>query len=82
MKRSIITTTALATVMAAGAAQAEMSIGGLYAGTIYDNPATATSHAESTNSLYVSYSDSMDNGMGMALAMSICLLYTSPSPRD
>ena len=71
MKRSIITTTALATVMAAGAAQAEMSIGGFYAGTIYDSPGAATSQAESTNSIYVSYSDSMDNGMGVSVAMSI-----------
>ena len=61
MKRSIIATSALATVMAAGAAQAEMSIGGLYAGTIYDAPGAATSQAVSTNSIYLSYSDSMDN---------------------
>ena len=72
MNRSkIITATALATVMTAGAAQAEMSIGGLFAGTIYDNPGAATSHAESTNSIYVTYSDSMDNGMGVSVAMSI-----------
>ncbi len=71
MKRSIITTTALATVMAAGAAQAEMSIGGMYAGTIYDKAGDATSQAESTNSIYVSYSDSMDNGMGVSVAMSV-----------
>ena len=72
MNRSkIITATALATVMTAGAAQAEMSIGGMYAGTIYDNPGAATSHAESTNSIYVSYTDSMDNGMGVSVAMSM-----------
>ena len=71
MKRSIIATSALATVMAAGAAQAEMSIGGLYAGTIYDAPVNATSQAVSTNSIYVSYSDSMDNGMGVSVAMSV-----------
>ena len=71
MKRSIIATSALATVMAAGAAQAEMSIGGLYAGTIYDAPGAATSQAVSTNSIYVSYSDSMDNGMGVSVAMSV-----------
>jgi predicted porin len=57
--------------MAAGAAQAEMSIGGLYAGTIYDAPGAATSQAVSTNSIYVSYSDSMDNGMGVSVAMSV-----------
>ena len=72
MNRSkIITATALATVMTAGAAQANMSISGLYAGSINDNPAAATSHAESTNSLVVSYSDSLDNGMGVSVAMSM-----------
>ena len=72
MNRSkIITATALATVMTAGAAQAEMSIGGGYYGTIYDNPGAATSQAESTNSIYVSYSDSMDNGMGVSVAVSM-----------
>ena len=72
MNRSkMITATALATVMTAGAAQAEMSIGGLYFGSIYDNDGGATSHAESTNSIYVSYSDSLDNGMGISVAVSM-----------
>ena len=72
MNRSkMITATALATVMTAGAAQAEMSIGGLYFGSIYDNSGAATSHAESTNSIYVSYSDSLDNGMGLSVAVSM-----------
>ena len=72
MNRSkIITATALATVMTAGAAHAEMSISGLYAGSISDNPGAATSHNLSTNSVYVSYSDSMDNGMGVGVTMSV-----------
>ena len=71
MNRSkMIAASALATVMTAGAAHAEMSIGGLYAGTIYDGT-SATSQVESTNSIYVSYSDSLDNGMGLSLAMSM-----------
>ena len=72
MNRSkIITATALATVMTAGAAQAELSISGLYTGNISDNPGAATSHATSTNSIYVNYSDAMDNGMGVGLSMSV-----------
>ena len=72
MNRSkIITATALATVMTAGAAHAELSLSGLYAGSISDNPSANTSHDLSTNSLYVSYSDSMDNGMGVGLSMSV-----------
>jgi hypothetical protein len=72
MKRStIITTTALATVMTAGAAQAEMSINGLFAGTITDAPGAATSHGVSTNSITLSYSDSLDNGMGVSVAMTV-----------
>ena len=72
MNRSkIITATALATVMTAGAAHAEMSISGLYAGSISDTKGAATSHDLSTNSIYVTYSDSMDNGMGVGLNMSV-----------
>ena len=71
MNRSkMIAASALATVMTAGVAHAEMSISGLYAGTIYDGT-SATSHVESTNSVYVSYSDSLDNGMGISVAMSM-----------
>ena len=72
MNRSkIITATALATVMTAGAAHAEMSISGAYVGQIVDNPGAATSHDVVTNSIYVNYSDSLDNGMGLGVAMSV-----------
>ena len=72
MNRSkIITATALATVMTAGAAHAELSISGLYAGSISDNSSANTSHDLSTNSIYVNYSDSMDNGMGIGVSMSV-----------
>ena len=71
MNRSkIIGATALASVMAASAAQAEMSIGGLFAGHINDTSADVNS-TFSTNSIYVSYSDSLDNGMGVSLTMSV-----------
>ena len=72
MNRSkIITATALATVMTAGVAHAEMSISGAYVGHITDNPGAATSHSMKTNSIYVNYSDSLDNGMGLGVAMSV-----------
>ncbi len=72
MNRSkLIGATALASVMAAGAAQAEMSISGLYAGTLADSDGGGVAHTFSTNSIYVNYSDSMDNGMGVAVAMSL-----------
>jgi len=71
MNRSkIVGATALASVMAAGAAHAEMSIGGFTYGHISDG-GNGLSQTLSTNSLYVSYSDSLDNGMGVSSAMSI-----------
>ena len=63
MNRSkLIGATALASVMAASSAQAEMSISGLFAGTITDSDGGGMASGFSTNSVYVSYSDSMDNG--------------------
>jgi hypothetical protein len=71
MNRSkFVGATALASVMAAGAAQAEMSIGGFTYGHLSDG-GNGLSQTVSTNSLYVSYSDSLDNGMGVSSAMSI-----------
>ena len=72
MNRSkLMATTALASVMAASSAQAEMSISGLFAGTITDADGGGLASGFSTNSVYVSYSDSMDNGMGVSVAMSL-----------
>ena len=72
MNRSkIIGSTALASVMAASAAHAEMSISGLFAGTLADSDGGGLASGFSTNSIYVNYSDSMDNGMGVAVAMSL-----------
>ena len=71
MNRSkFVGATALASVMAAGAAHAEMSIGGFTYGHLSDG-GNGLSQTVSTNSLYVSYSDSLDNGMGVSAAMSI-----------
>ena len=72
MNRSkLIGATALASVMAAGAAHAEMSISGLFVGKLVDNDGGGLSQGVSTNSIYVSYSDSMDNGMGVSASMSV-----------
>ena len=72
MNRSkIIASSALASVMAASAANAEMSISGLYAGTLTDADGGGLASGFSSNSIYVSYSDSMDNGMGVSVAMSL-----------
>ena len=72
MNRSkIIASSALASVMAATAANAEMSISGLYAGTLTDADGGGLASGFSSNSIYVSYSDSMDNGMGVSVAMSL-----------
>ena len=71
MNRSkLIGATALASVMAASSAYANMSISGLYAGSIKDADGGVT-HDFSTNSVYITYSDSMDNGMGVSVAMSL-----------
>ncbi len=72
MNRSkLIGATALASVMAASAANAEMSISGYFAGTLGDSDGGGMTSSFSTNSIYVSYSDSMDNGMGIGLTMSV-----------
>ena len=72
MNRSkLIGATALASVMAASTAHAEMSISGLFAGTLSDTDGGGLAHGVSTNSIYVSYSDSMDNGMGVGVTMSV-----------
>ena len=72
MNRSkIIGSTALASLMAAGAASAEMSISGFASGKFMDNDGGGLSQSMSTNSIYVSYSDSLDNGMGLSVFMSI-----------
>ena len=72
MNRSkLIGATALASVMAASAAHAEMSISGLFAGKLTDTDGGGLAHGVSTNSIYVSYSDSMDNGMGVGVVMSV-----------
>ncbi len=70
MNRSkLLTTTALATVMSATAAHAELSLSGFYAATVADSDG-GTSHGTSTSSMYVTYSDTLDNGMGLTFNIS------------
>jgi len=70
MNRSkLITTTALATVMSATAAHAELSLSGFYAATVADADG-GTTHGTSTSSMYVTYSDTLDNGMGLVFNIS------------
>ena len=72
MNRSkIIGSTALASLMVAGAASAEMSISGFTSGKFMDDDGGGMTQGFSTNSIYVSYSDSLDNGMGLSVFMSI-----------
>ena len=56
--------------MAASSAHAAMSVNGLFAGSLTDNDGGLAS-TFSTNSVYVSYSDTTDNGMGVSVAMSL-----------
>jgi hypothetical protein len=72
MNRSkLIGSTALATLMTAGAASAEMSLSGYISGSFADADGGGLAQSYSTNSIYVSYSDSLDNGMGLSVVMSI-----------
>jgi hypothetical protein len=73
MNKSKITAyTALATIMSASAAHADLSLAGLYQGNISsgDNT-TGVSHAMSTSSVYVTYGSTLDNGMGLSAGFSI-----------
>jgi hypothetical protein len=69
-KSKIISATALATVMSATAATAEMSVGG-YASGYWTSSTTATGSnlAKSSETLMVNYSGTMDNGMGIAMGI-------------
>ena len=72
MNRSkIIGSTALASLMAASAASAEMSLSGYISGKFQDADGGGATQSFSTNSIYVSYSDSLDNGMGLSVVMSV-----------
>ena len=70
-KSKITAMTAIATVMSASAAHADLSLAGAMAGNISSGDATSgVSHGVSTSSIYVSYSSTLDNGMDMSAGFS------------
>jgi len=72
MNRSkILGASALASLMAAGAAQAEMSVSGYVLGAFADSDGGGLSNSNTSETVTVSYSDSLDNGMGLGVAMDI-----------
>jgi hypothetical protein len=72
MNKSKITSyTAIATVMSASAAYADVSLSGAMAGHIKSGDSTTgVDHGVSTSSIYVSYSTTLDNGMDMSAGFS------------
>ena len=72
MNRSkILGASALASLMAAGAAQAEMSVSGYVLGAFADSDGGGLSNYNTSETVSVSYSDSLDNGMGLSVGMDI-----------
>jgi hypothetical protein len=70
-KSKITALTAIATVMSANAAYADLTLSGAMAGNISSGDShTGVSHGVSTSSIYVSYSSTLDNGMGMSAGFS------------
>ena len=70
-KSKITALTAIATVMSASAAYADLSLSGAMAGHVKSGDSTSgVDHGVSTSSIYVSYSSTLDNGMGMSAGFS------------
>jgi len=71
-KSKLITTSALATVMSATSAYAELSISGGMGGWFYtaDN-VTSSSRTWNTESVNVTYSSTLDNGMGISVGANV-----------
>ena len=68
---SVTRMSALASLMAAGAAQAEMAVSGYLLGALYDSDGGGLASAHTSETVTVSYSDSLNNGMGLSVAMDI-----------
>jgi predicted porin len=69
MNRSkILGASALASLMAAGAAQAEMSISGYTLGAFSDSDGGGLINYNTSETITVTYSDTLDNGMGLTIA--------------
>ena len=72
MNRSkLLSASALASVMAASAAHAEMSISGYTLGAFYDSDGGGLANANTSQTITVSYSDTLNNGMGLSIGMDI-----------
>ena len=72
MNRSkILGASALASLMTAGVAQAEMSVSGYVLGAFADSDGGGLSNYNTSETVSVSYSDSLDNGMGLTVGMDI-----------
>jgi len=72
MNRSkILSASALASLMAAGAAQAEMAVSGYLLGALYDSDGGGLASAHTSETVTVSYSDTLSNGMGISVGMDI-----------
>jgi hypothetical protein len=70
-KSKITALTAIATVMSASAAYADLSLSGAIGGKVQSgDDHTGVNHATTTSSIYVSYSSTLDNGMGMSAGFS------------
>jgi hypothetical protein len=67
MKKTLITATAVATVMSASAAYADLSLGGALARQINTGDSvTGVSNTSTSSTINVDYTTTLDNGMGMA----------------
>ena len=67
MKKTLITATAVATVMSASAAYADLSLGGALARQINSGDGTTgVSNTSTSSTINVDYTTTLDNGMGMA----------------
>jgi hypothetical protein len=72
MNRSkILSASALASLMAAGSAQAEMSVSGFILAAFADSDGGGMTNYNTSETVSVSYSDSLDNGMGLSIGMDI-----------
>ena len=72
MNRSkILGASALASLMTAGVASAEMSVSGYVLGAFADSDGGGLSNYNTSETVTVSYSDSLDNGMGLSVGMDI-----------
>jgi hypothetical protein len=72
MKKTLITATAVATVMTASAAYADLSLGGAFARQINSGDGvTGISNTSTSSTVNVDYTTTLNNGMGMAAAVDI-----------